>query len=301
MKSSNEIRESITNALVQSLSEGRIPWRKPWASLNGPRTATNFVSKRRYSGVNTILTMVAETKNNWPISYWATFNQWRSIGCSVKKGSKATTIVYWQMLKKKVRDEHGMEQEKTIPLLKTWSIFNASQVEGDAFFNLFVQPELKTFNIDHSEFDAVVAATQARIEKGYEYAAYIPSEDKIILPDVGRFDSWEDMASTLLHELAHWSQPVHRLNISEGYAADELFAEISSSYLMAELGIPHSDEMRNAKSYVQGWASQLKNDPKAIFAASKYASLSADYILGFSRPAEATDVESENDSEAVLA
>ena len=301
MKSSNEIRESVTNALVQSLSENKIPWRKPWVSLNGPRTATNFVSKRRYSGVNTILSMVAETKNNWPISYWATFNQWRSIGCSVCKGSKATTIVYWQMLKKKVKDERGVEQEKTIPLLKTWSIFNVSQVEGDAVAKLFVQPELKTFDVDHSEFDSVVAATQARIDFGHEYAAYIPSEDKIILPDVGRFDTWEDMAATLLHELAHWCQPAHRLNISEGYAGDELFAEIASSYLMAELGIPHSDEMRNAKAYIQGWASRLKNDPKAIFAASKYASLAADYILGFSRPAEATDIESESDTEAVLA
>jgi antirestriction protein ArdC len=298
MQSSNEIRESITIALVQSLSEGRIPWRKPWVSLSGPRTATNYVSKRRYSGVNTILTMVAETKNNWPISYWATFNQFRSIGCSVKKGSKATTIVYWQMLKKKVRDEQGVEQEKVIPLLKTWSIFNVSQVEGDAVAKLFVQPELKSFDVDHSEFDAVVAATQARIEHGHEYAAFIPSQDKIIMPDVGRFDSWEDMASTLLHELSHWTQPSHRLNISEGYAADELFAEISSSYLMAELGIPHSDEMRNAKAYIQGWASQLKNDPKAIFAAAKYASLAADYIVSFSRPAEATDIESE--SEAAL-
>lgn len=298
MLSSNEIRESVTNALVQSLSEGKLPWRKPWVSLNGPRTATNFVSKRRYSGVNTILTMAAETKNNWPISYWATFNQFRSIGCRVKKGSKATTIVYWQMLKKKVRDEQGVEQEKVIPLLKTWSIFNVSQVEGDAVAKLFVQPELRTFDVDHSEFDAVVAATQARIEKGHEYAAYIPSEDKIILPDVGRFDSWEDMASTLLHELSHWTQPSHRLNISEGYAADELFAETASSFLMAELGIPHSDEMRNAKAYIQGWASQLKNDPKAIFAAAKHASLAADYILGFSRPAEATDIES--DSEAAL-
>ncbi len=59
--------------------------------------------------------------------------------------------------------------------------------------------------------------------------------------------------------------------------------------------------MRNAKAYIQGWASQLKNDPKAIFTASKYASLAADYILGFSRTAEATDIESENDTEAIVA
>jgi len=299
MLNSIEIRKSITNGLVQSLSEGRIPWRKPWASLHGPRIGTNFVSKRRYSGVNTILTMVAETKNNWPISYWGTFNQFRSIQCSVRKGSKATNIVYWQMLKKKVRDDHGVEQEKTIPLLKTWSVFNVSQVEGDAVAELFAQPELKTFDVDHSEFDAVVAATQARIEHGHELAAYIPSEDRIVMPDVGRFDTWEDYAATHFHELAHWSQPKHRLNIEGSYEANEIFAEVTSSFLMAELGIPHSDE--NSKAYIQGWASRLKNDPKAIFAASKLASLSAAFILGFSRPAEESDIESESDSEAVLA
>lgn len=301
MKSPNEIRESITNTLIQALSEGRIPWRKPWVSLNGPRSATNFVSKRGYSGVNNILTMVAEAKHNWPISYWATFNQWRSIKHYVRKGSKATTIVYWQMLKKKVRDERGVEQEKMIPLLKTWNVFNISQVEGDTAAKLFAQPELKSFDVDRSEFDAVVASTQARIDHGHEYCAYIPVEDRIVMPDVGRFDTWEDYASTALHELAHWTQPAHRLGIGESYEADELFAEISSSYLMAELGIPHNDDMRNAKAYIQGWASRLKNDPKAIFAASKYASRAADYILSFSRPAEESDIEADSEAGAVLA
>lgn len=282
--SPTEIRSQITKTLIASLSEGRIPWRKTWASLSGARTATNFVSKRRYSGVNTILTMVAESKNNWPISYWATFNQWRSVDCRVKRGSKATSIVYWQMLKKNVRDEQGVEREKNFPLLKTWSIFNASQIEGDAVAKLFVQPELKTFDVDHSEFDSVVDATQARIGHGHEYAAFIPSEDRIVMPDVGRFDTWEDYASTTLHELAHWTQPSHRLNISEGYAADELFAEIASSYLMAELGIPHSDEMRNTKAYIQSWISALENDPKALFDAATKASRAADYVLSFSRP-----------------
>ncbi len=55
MQSASQIRESITVTLVKTLPEDRIPWRKPWASVNGPRTATNFASNRPYSGVNTIL------------------------------------------------------------------------------------------------------------------------------------------------------------------------------------------------------------------------------------------------------
>ena len=60
MKTQTEIRAEITNKLLESLREGRIPWRKPWASVGGPRTATNFVTSRPYSGLNVILTMLAD-------------------------------------------------------------------------------------------------------------------------------------------------------------------------------------------------------------------------------------------------
>ena len=297
MLSQNEIRQSITNSLIQSLSDGRIPWRKPWVSIGGPRMATNFVTNRRYSGVNTIITMMAETKNNWPVSYWATFNQFRSIGCHIRKGAKATTIVYWSQIKKTVEDKNGDSVEKTIPYLKTWNIFNVAQAEGEAIKKFHAQPVLKTFDVDRTEFDTVVSATEARIDHGHELAAYLPLEDRIIMPDVGRFDSWPDYAATTLHELAHWSQPKHRLNIEGTYPEMELYAEVTSSYLMAALGIPHADEMRNSKSYIQSWVSRLSDDPKAIFKASSLASKAADYILAFSRPAEEVDVE--NDAEAV--
>jgi len=297
MQSQNEIRQSITNSLIQSLSEGRIPWRKPWVSIGGPRMATNFVTNRRYSGVNTIITMMAETKNNWPVSYWATFNQFRSIGCHIRKGSKATTIVYWSQIKKTVEDKNGDSVEKTIPYLKTWNIFNVAQAEGEAIKKFHAQPELKTFDVDRTEFDATVAATEARIDHGHELAAYLPLEDRIILPDLGRNHSWPDYAATTLHELSHWSQPKHRLNIEGSYAENELFAEITSSYLMAALGIPHADDMRNTKAYIQSWIKHVSGDPKAIWKASTASSRAAEYILSFSRPAEEADVE--NDAEAV--
>lgn len=292
MKSQTEIRAEITAKLLDSLRSGRIPWRKPWVSVGGPRTATNFVTKRPYSGLNIILAMLAEAQHGWPVSYWATYNQLRSIGAYVRKGEKATTIVYWSQIKKTVQDKNGDPVEKTIPYLKTWSVFNVvGQAEGEAIDKFKAQPPLKTFDVDRTEFDAAVSATGARIDHGHEIAAYLPLEDRIILPDLGRFDSFPDYAATTLHELGHWK---HRLHIEGTYAQNELFAEITSSYLMAALGIPHADDLRNAKAYIQSWASRLENDPKAIFSASSAASKAADYILAFSRPqpdAEATDRE----------
>lgn len=299
MQSQSEIRQSITASIVNSLNEGCVPWRKCWASVGGPRTATNFVTKRPYSGVNVIMTFLAEAKNNWPVSYWATFNQFRSIGCRIRKGEKATTIVYWQQIKKSVKDDNGDAVEKTIPLLKTWSIFNVAQAEGDAIQNLTKLPELKTFDDDHSEFNETVEATQARIDFGHEIAAYLPLEDRIVMPDEGRFDSFSDYAATMFHELSHWSQTDNRLGIQGTYAENELFAEISSSFLMAALGIPHADEMRNTKAYIQSWLTTLNNDPKSILKAASAASRAADFILSFSRPAEESTIE--NEAEAVMA
>jgi len=302
MKTQTEIRVEITNKLLESLSEGRIPWRKPWASLGGPRTATNFVTNRPYSGVNVILTMLAEAKHGWPVSYWATFNQIRSIGSIVRKGEKATTIVFWQQIKKTVEDKQGNPVEKTIPLLKTWSVFNVmAQAEGKAIDKFLAQPPLKSFDVDRTEFDVAVSATSARIDHGHEIAAYLPLKDRILMPDVGRFDSFADYAATTLHELGHWSQAKHRLNIEGSYAENELFAEITSSYLMAALGIPFADDMRNAKAYILSWVSRLANDPKAIFAASSAASKAADYLLAFSRPQEVISVGEEADAVAVAA
>ena len=299
MKTQTEIRTQIIQELERSLSEGRIVWRKPWVGHEGPRLPTNFVTKTRYSGVNTMCAFAAEARNNWPISYWATFNQFRSIGCHIRKGERATKIIYFTYVKKFVKDRNGDEVEKSIPILRVFSIFNISQAQGPAIDQFHAQPVLRTFDDNRSVFDAVVNATGARIDQGHELAAYLPLEDRIIMPDVGRFDSWPDYAATTFHELGHWTQPKHRLNIEGTRPEVELFAEVTSSYLMAAVGIGHSDTMRNAKAYVQSWAATIRESPKALFAAASKASVATDYILSFSRGSDASAAESVEEEAAV--
>lgn len=279
----HEIRAQIAQELAQSLTEGRIAWRKPFFGNEGPRMPTNFVTKARYSGLNTIQAFFSETKHGWPTSYWATFNQFRSIGCHVRKGEKATKGIYFSHVKKMVKGSNREEVEKTVPICRVFSFFNISQAEGPAIDKFFAKPAPKSFNEERSEFDTVVSATGARIDHGHELAAYLPLEDRIVIPDVGRFDSWPDYAATMFHELGHWGSAKHRLNFQASYAEEELFAEITSSYLMAAVGIPHADNLRNSKAYIQSWASMIAESPKALFVAASRASLAADYILGFSR------------------
>ena len=81
--------------------------------------------------------------------------------------------------------------------------------------------------------NVIFEATRARIEYGHENAAYLLLENRILMPDEGRFDSIADYAATLFHELSHWTQP--RLDIQGTHAEKEVLAEISSSFLMASL------------------------------------------------------------------
>jgi antirestriction protein ArdC len=283
MPTQTEIRTSITSKIIQSLSENRIPWRKPWTGIDGPRLPTNLTTLRPYSGINVMLTWMAEQQHGWPVSYWATFNQLRSVGCHVRKGEKATNIVFWNQIKKTVTDENGETSDRAVPYLKIWNVFNISQAEGPLVEKFLAKPALRTFeNVNRAELNAAVAATQAEIEFGHERAAYLRfPEDKIVMPDEERFLSFPDFATTLLHEIGHWSEM--RLQWTGSYAEGELRAEIASAFMASALGIPTGDDLTNVKGYIQSWLQALENDPKYIFKAAAAASKAADFILSFSR------------------
>ena len=46
----NEIRQSITNSIVEHLESGKVaPWRRPWTLDRNAGAPANIVSKRNYS------------------------------------------------------------------------------------------------------------------------------------------------------------------------------------------------------------------------------------------------------------
>ena len=92
MQTQTDIRSSITNRIVAALKAGKIPWRKPWSEVPDPvRLPTNFTTKRAYSGINVPLLWLTQHEKGYPISYWASFQQWKASGASVRKdrGHKA--------------------------------------------------------------------------------------------------------------------------------------------------------------------------------------------------------------------
>ena len=95
----------------------------------------------------------------------------------------------------------------------------------------------------------------------------------------------------MLHELTHWTRHPSRLDREfgrkrwgdEGYAAEELVAELGAAFLCADLAITPEPRADHA-SYIASWLEVLKNDKRAIFTASAHAQRAADFLHGLQPP-----------------
>jgi antirestriction protein ArdC len=306
MPTQAEIRQQITDKIVAALRAGTAPWRRPWSNLANTGSPANVVSKRSYSGVNTLLLELVAQERGYSSRWWGTFRQWQELGlrikarpATVKPGEWGTRVVFCKAVAKKPAHERNgegqqgevEERDSRFFLLRTYCVFHAEQIEGDGIEKYLARPRTTTTFEDYTPAEGVIKATNARIEYGGNRAVYFPEQDFIRLPVKEAFESRKEYYSTALHELLHWSghdSRLARLNKnarfgSEAYSVEELVAEIGSSFLCAEIGVPQSDDLTNQAAYLASWLRVLQADPTAIFTAGSQASAAVDYILRFSR------------------
>lgn len=100
--------------------------------------------------------------------------------------------------------------------------------------------------------------------------------------------------ATLAHETTHWTAHESRLARdfgtkrfgSEGYAIDELVAELGAAFLCADLDLTLEPREDHA-AYIANWLQVLKADNRAIFTAASHAQRAADFIIGLQPAASA--------------
>lgn len=166
--------------------------------------------------------------------------------------------------------------------MRTFTVFNTQQIEGlPEKFTQAAQPQISEFENNAA---AEILLGQAEIQYGMNRACFIPSLDKIHLPNKNEFKSIPDFYATALHELTHWAGHKNRLARDfsgrfgdAAYAFEELIAELGAAFLCASTGI---DGQLQHSSYIASWLKVLKNDKKAIFAAAASARKAAEFLSG---------------------
>ncbi|HRK11127.1 MAG TPA: zincin-like metallopeptidase domain-containing protein [Thauera sp.] len=292
MEPKKPFHEVVAEKLIEQLKAGTAPWQRPWEP--GEPNAylpMNPTTGKRYKGINAIHLMAQGRSDG----RWMTYKQAAAVGAQVRKGEKGTPVQYWKFSEEQnkvdesgrpVLNAKGEPVKETVQLERPRvffaTVFNAEQIDGLPP----IQKKEQTWSaVERAEH--ILKASGASITHAPgDRAFYRPATDSIHLPDRGQFPTADNYYATALHELGHWTGHPSRLDRdlahpfgSEGYAKEELRAEIASMIVGDELGIGHDPGQHAA--YVGSWIKALQDEPLEVFRAAADAEKIHDYVLAF--------------------
>ncbi|MCP5299083.1 MAG: DUF1738 domain-containing protein [Chromatiaceae bacterium] len=283
-----DVYTRVTDKIIADLEQGVRPWMKPW---NADHAAGRITKPLRhngqpYNGINILMLWSAAVSEGFSAPIWMTFRQAKELGGHVRKGEKGELVVYANTITRTETDTaSGEEIDQAIPFMKGYTVFNVDQIEGlPSHYYQLAEPVLDPVQrIDHVE--SFFAATGAEIRHGGNMAYYTITDDYIQMPPFESFRDAESYYATLAHETTHWTRHGSRLERDfgrkrfgdEGYAREELVAELGSAFLSADLGL--TPEVRDDHSaYIESWLKVLKGDKRAIFSAAAHAQRAVDFL-----------------------
>jgi len=298
--------EIITEQITKKMEAGIIPWVKPWhtdawtcENMVSLFPAYSYSTGKRYNFMNQMLL-------GFEAGEFATFNQIKAAGGTVKKGEKSHVVAGWIVDTKARKDANGdpvidedgdQVMEKRFAL-RYYRVFNIlTQCEGIEPKHTWTKDEAPKANLNPEAaaeqiIDRYINSADApkfTVLEGSNRAYYSPAEDAVVIPAMSQFEIVEEYYSTAFHELTHSTMKESRCNRRETgkiaakgnkeYSKEELVAEIGSCFLSNSAGLNSEKAFNNSVAYLQGWLSALKNDPKMIVHASAQAEKAAEYIL----------------------
>jgi len=299
----------ITNRIIAELEAGTRPWLKPWNAEHAAGRITRPLRHNgiAYRGINVVTLWMTATARGYACPIWLTYKQAQELGAQVRKGEHGELVVYANRITRTETGATGEETEREIPFLKGYTVFNAEQIDNlPPHFTAPAAPTLDPVaRIAHAE--SFFAATGADIRHGGNQAYFAISADRVQMPPFETFRDAESYYAILAHECTHWTKHETRLNRDfgrkrwgdEGYAAEELVAELGSAFLCADLGLTPEPRADHA-SYIENWLRVLRNDKRAIFTAAGHAERAAAFLHGL-QPKTETAEEPEADDDSMRA
>jgi antirestriction protein ArdC len=287
-KDKQDIYSRITNQIVSHLEQGVRPWVRPWNAeyaagrINRPLRHNG----KPYSGINVLSLWASAMAQNFTAPIWMTFKQAAELDAHIRKGQKGSLVVYADSItRKETDDKTGDEIDREIPFLKGYTVFNVEQIDGlpETYYakaTPSLDPVARIARADN--FFATLGAT---IRHDGNRAFYSLAADAIQMPAFESFQDAESYYATLAHEVTHWTGAKIRLDRhfgghrfgSEGYAIEELVAELGAAFLCADLELALEPREDHA-SYIASWLKVLAADNRAVFTAAAHAQRATEFI-----------------------
>ncbi len=243
-----DIYQRITDHIVAELEQGVRPWLKPWNAEHAAGRITRPLRANGipYQGINVLMLWSEAIERGYAAPVWMTFKQALDLKGCVRKGEKGSLVVYADKIVRTETDAAtGEESEHAIPFMKGYTVFNVEQIDGlpERFY---AKAEPRSDTVQRiATAESFFAATGATVRHGGNMAYYSVSSDHVQMPPIEAFRDAESYYATLAHETTHWTRHPSRLDRDfgrkrfgdEGYAMEELVAELGSAFLSADLDL----------------------------------------------------------------
>src|SRR6267143_3399621 len=288
-----DVYSRITTQIVEHLEKGVRPWVRPWNAEHAARRIARPLrhNGQPYTGINILSLWASASVQGFAAPIWMTYRQAVELRAHVRKGEKGSPVVYVNSITRTETDtDSGVEVARDIHFLKGYTVFNVEQIEG--LPAQYTAPASSRLDVSAriARAERFFGATGATLAHGGNRAFYRPSTDSIVLPLFETFRDAESYYATLAHETTHWTAHESRLARdfgtkrfgSEGYAIEELVAELGAAFLCADLDLTLEPREDHA-AYIANWLNVLRADNHAIFAAASHAQRAADFINGLQR------------------
>ena len=280
-----DVYARVTSQIINAIEQGVSNWRMPWhTSGKFAFSPINVASKKPYRGINTLCLWAAAQSKGYERGEWATYQQWQERKAQVRKGEKATLVVFWKFANSSAETDDGDDTSKSgsrLVFTRGYSVFNAAQVDGytpKADPDTPIEQRIESAEVFFQRINAHVVHQGNR-------AFYTPADDTITLPPFAAFFTPLDYYGTRAHETGHWTSAASRCNRELGkrfgdnaYSVEELIAELTAAFVCAHLGLSSEPRPDHAQ-YIQSWLKVLKGDKRAIFTAASKAQQAADFIV----------------------
>lgn len=265
-------------------STGRVPWKREWNPdlCAGPQAPVNAFTGSLYHGSNALFLGIDPKAITTGDPRWATFKQAADEHCHVKKGAKSSLGIFYKPLE--VEDREAEDGKRTIPMLKTFHAFHASEIEG--------LPPYKPPTTDEAPWtrpEAVSIIIQncgVTFRSGGDRAFYSPAFDMIQMPPDVAFSSAAYFSATAVHEIGHSTGHETRMKRdltgrfgSESYTLEEARVEMAAAFVCNTLNLP--TDFDNHAAYVSGWLKKLREDKRELLRCCADAQKIATWVLGY--------------------
>lgn len=288
----NDTLTRVTDTIISLLEAGTAPWRRPWATriagapAPGLDLPVNAATGKAYRGINVLVLWAAAQQRGYTGGGWLTFRQAQALGARVRKGSTGVPVVFWRML----QTDTDTEDPRTIPLLRHYTVFHTSQVDGLPDQTPAPAPTIVEAPAGLPAAEALTARyTDAPpVTHGGPVACYHPGRDHISMPARETFEAPAAYYLTLWHELAHSTGHQSRLDRRElrdiarfgdsAYSTEELTAELTSAFMASLAGLDTPEALAQSAAYCKGWLTALRAEPRMLLTAAGRAQRALDYM-----------------------